>query len=100
MPFHVPLEGRCSKEILQRIGPIIKTTYNRPLPPDTYGVDHPAQEYEIDFKYGGAMPLKVYYNAIVKEDYFIILGWTLPPGAIEKDKAKIKAIFKTIDLKP
>ena len=89
-----------SKELLQKYGTDIKIIYNKSLPPDTYGVDHLAQEYEIDFKYGGAMPLKIYNNAIVKEDYFIILYWTIPPGAIEKDMAKIKALFKTIDLEP
>ena len=72
--------------------------YSKPLPPDTYGADYPAQEFEMDWKYGGVFSLTSYFNVIVKEGYYIKME-----GHTAKDIGdinKFKAIFKTIELEP
>jgi TolB-like protein len=88
------------KRALQEEGTNVKIIYNRSMPPDAYGEIHPAQECEIDWKYGGSTTLKTYAIAIVKDNYRIQLVWTDLPEAVEQDIAKIKAIFKAIDLEP
>ncbi len=88
------------KSNLQRSGTSAKIIYNKSLPLDAYGEIHPVQECEIGWKSGGSLPLKTYANAIVKDNYSIQLVWTGLPEAVEQDIAKIKEIFKAIDLEP
>jgi len=72
--------------------------YNKSLPTVTYGADYLAQEFEIDWKYGGNLPLTTYANVIVKEGYYISMSGI--KGKDIGDIDKFKAIFKTIELEP
>jgi tetratricopeptide (TPR) repeat protein len=85
---------------LQEEGTSFKITYNRSMPPDTYGETHPAQECEIGWKDKRSVTLKTYANAIVKDNYRIHLLWSDLPEVAEQDLAEIKEIFKAIDLEP
>jgi len=77
------------------IGTNIKIDYNKPLPPDNYGDDSPAQEFEIDWKYQGTIPVTTYVNVIAKEGYYIAII-----GRTKGDSDRVKEIFKTIKLEP
>jgi hypothetical protein len=82
-------------------GTDIKIIYNKPLPPDTYGEDYPAYEYEIEYKWQGKFEFTVYCNVIAKEGYFILVFYTFSRAVDRAEaEAEAKAIFKTIDLKP
>ena len=54
----------------------VKVIYNKPLPPDTYGEDHPAYEYEVEWKVQGGFELTTYCNMIAKEGHLIALYYT------------------------
>lgn len=80
------------------IGTYITINYKKSLPTVTYGADYLAQEFEIDWKYGGNLPLTTYANVIVKEGYYISMSGI--KGKDIGDIDKFKAIFKTIELEP
>ena len=80
------------------VGTDITINYNKSLPTVTYGADYLAQEFEIDWKYGGNLPLTTYANVIVKEGYYISMSGI--KGKDIGDIDKFKAIFKTIELEP
>jgi hypothetical protein len=88
------------KNILENsgIGTDVTINYNKPLPPDTYGDDYPAQEFEIDWKFGGVSPVTTYANVIVKKANYISMYGHKGKGIGDIDQ--LKAIFKTIELKP
>jgi hypothetical protein len=80
------------------IGVGSKISYNRPLPELTYGANHPAQEFEIDWQYGGNLPLTTYGQVIAKGEYYIFLIGIEGKGL--GDIGRFKTIFKTIRLNP
>jgi hypothetical protein len=77
------------------IGTDVKIIYNKPLDPDVYGEEYPAQEFELEWKYQGQTLLTTYVNLIIKAGYYISMQ-----GHVLGDIEKVKAIFETIDLEP
>jgi hypothetical protein len=82
-------------KVLETIGTDVEIIYNKPLSPDTYGEEFPAQEFEVEWTFGGSTMLTSYINVIVKEGYWIALQ-----GHVMGDIDELKAIYETIDLEP
>lgn len=83
------------KKALEDIGTGVEILYNKPLPPDTYWEEFPAQEFEIEWMYAGTTLLTSYVHLILKENYYIALQ-----GHVMGDIDKLKMIYETIDLEP
>ena len=89
------------KKTLGKLGTDIKIIYNKPLPPDTYGEDYPAYEYEMEWKFRGTFEFTTYCNDIAKEGYLISVSYNFFRAVDRASaEAEAKAIFETIDLKP
>jgi hypothetical protein len=82
-------------KVLETIGTDVEIIYNKPLPEDTYGEEFLAQEFEVEWMFGGSTLLTSYINVIVKEGYWIALQ-----GHVMGDIDELKGIYETIDLEP
>jgi len=92
--------GKIHKLWLNQIGHRSKIHLNSPLPLDTYGKDHPAQEIEIDWM-NAETKLSNYMHAIIKGDYIIILIYITGSDVTKiMAQTQAKALFKNINLNP
>ena len=82
-------------KVLETMGTDVEIIYNKPLPADLYGEELPAQEFEVEWMFGGSTLLTSYINVIVKKGYWIALQ-----GHVMGDIDELKAIYETIDLEP
>ena len=81
---------------LEKWGTNITVIYNRPLPPETHGEDHPALELEFNWMYNATFPLTSYVHVVAKEGYWISISVHM--GRSREGIEWIKGIFNTIDL--